>query len=349
MLGLAASLVLFALLLGFRDGMYGVLSAYTDSMNADLIVSRSGVKGSFSANTLPAAIHSEIASTSKAEEIEHALAADIILALGDIKTPATLVGYEPESGVGGPWSLTKGRSIWADGEITLDTWLARQAGISLGDQIEVLGQPFTVVGLTRETSSWLGVYLFMSRSSAENLLQVPGTASFYWLRLPPGADVTAVAQEIEAQNPGVEAITPAAVAGARRNTLAAVLDTPLTFILLVGLVIGMAVMGLTAYTAVIGRMREYGVIMALGANRRWLRKLVILETVYRATLGLLLGIGLSYLTAELIIRAFPQFTITLRAEALLLTSVAALLMTLIAALLPLRRIASIDAAVVFKA
>ena len=56
--------------------------------------------------------------------------------------------------------------------------------------LEVLGREFTVVGLTRETSSWMSPYIFIKQEIAEKLLQTPGSASFYLLQLPEDADVT---------------------------------------------------------------------------------------------------------------------------------------------------------------
>ena len=108
-------------------------------------------------------------------------------------------------------------------------------------------------------------------------------------------------------------------------------------------------MGLTAYTAVADRMREYGVLKAIGAGQGRLNRLVTTETLYRAALGFALGTGLSYLTAELIMALWPQFTIIIGPAAVAAAGAATLIMTIPAALLPIRRMAAIDPAVVFKA
>lgn len=347
-LGVAAVLTLIVLLNGFRDGMYRVLSAYTDSMQADLIVAQSGGHGSFVTSAIPAAIHDEIAAVSGAAEVEHVLAADIIFTYDDIKTPATLVGYNPENGVGGPWVLSEGRNVRTGNELTLDTWLARRAALSIGDSVSVLGRRFTIVGLTRETASFIGVYLFTSRNAAEALLQLPGMASFYWLRLPSGTDVEAVARTIETQVPGVEALTPEQIETARRKTLASVIGMPINIMLLISFITGIAVMGLITHTAIVDRTREYGVLKAVGASGFWLRRVVILATLSRTGLGFVLGVGLSSLAAQLIMRVFPQFTLIIRLETIGVVGLLALMMTVFAALLPVRRVITIDPAVVFK-
>jgi len=348
-LGVAASLTLIVLLVGFRNGIYSSLSAYIDNMGVDLIVAQSGAQGGFSSSAIPAAIHDVLASTSDVVETEHVLLADLIFTYGNFKTPVAFVGYNTETGIGGPWNLSAGRDVEADDEIVLDTWLARRAGINLGSEVDVLGRSFRVVGLSRETSSWLGTYIFVSRNAAEAALQLPGTASFYLLRLPDGADVAAVREAVERSVDGVEVMTPAEKATITWKLLATILNAPINMMILIGIVTGVAVMGLTVYTAVMDRMREYGVLKAVGANGNWLRRLVITETLYLAMLGFALGTVLSYLTGQLIMAVFPQFTVIIRLETLALIGLVTLGMTVLAALLPIRRIAAIDPAIVFKA
>jgi putative ABC transport system permease protein len=348
-LGVAASLTLIVLLMGFRNGMFVAVTAYMDNMDADLIVAQSGAQGRFAASTIPAAIHESLSSLSGAVETEHTLVTDIIFTYDGMKMPAVLVGFNTETGIGGPWSLSEGQNVQNDGEIVLDTWLARRAGLGVGDAVDVLGRTYRVTGLSRGTSSWLGAYLFISRRDAEEVLQLAGIASFYLLRLPLEADVTAVKEAIEQQVAGVEVLTPAERAALDWKLLGTVLNMPINLMILIGVVTGTAVMGLTAYAAIVDRMREYGVLKAVGANGSWLRRLVITETLYRAGLGFVLGAGLSYLTAELIMFLFPQFTITILPETVAFTGLLAVAMTVLAALLPIRQIILIDPAVVFKA
>lgn len=349
-LGVAAALTLIVLLMGFREGLYATLTAYVDSMHADLIVAQSGVKGFFASNSaIPAGIHGEIDTASGAADTGHILVADVILARGTTKTPAMLVGYNPATGIGGPWALSEGRAVEADDEVALDLWLAQRNGVGVGDEIEVLDRTLRVVGLTRETASWMSPYIFVSQGAAEEMLGRTDTASFYFVYLPDGADVEAAVRAVEAEVPGVDALRPDEVAVADREVLAAVMETPIVVMLAISAVIGVAVMGLTAYTAVIDRRRDYGVLKAVGAGRAQLSRLVVVETLYRAVLGFVLGTGMSYGTAALIMRLWPQFTIVISPQSVAAAGASALVMTVLAALLPIRRVAAIDPAVVFKA
>ncbi len=345
----AASLALILLLLGFREGLYATLTAYVDNIGADLIVAQSGVQGMFSSNSaVSLSLHDNAVAAANATEAGHILLADVIFTRGEVKTPVLLVGYDPETTLGSPWKIGRGRFLSGDDEIMIDTWLAQRSGITLGDSVELLGQEFEVIGLTRETSSWMSPYVFVSLDAAETALGLSGIVSYHLLRLPDGMDINAAARTVENRVSGVDAMTPTEIAEADRRVLANIMDTPINLMLVIGVVIGIAVMSLTAYTAVTDQMREFGVLKAIGANSPQLARLVTIETLARASLGYVFGAGLSYLAATLIMTLWPQFNILIRLETVAQVSILALVMSLIAALLPIRRLNQIDPMVVFK-
>ena len=347
--GIGASLALVLLLLGFRAGLYATLTAFVDNLGADLIVAQSGVQGMFASDSaVPLTLHDDAVAAAGAREAGHIVVADIIFTAAETKTPVLLVGYEPDTPFGAPWDIGAGREIAADDEILLDTWLAQRADIEVGDRIEVLGRNFHVVGLTRETTSWMSPYIFVSLEAATNALHLNNVVSYHLLRLSTTGDLDQAIAAIETSLSGVDALTPEQVAAADRRVLATVMDTPLNVMIFIGAVIGVAVMGLTAYTAVVDGRREYGVLKAVGATGRHLTWLVLRETAYRAVFGFLLGVGLAYLFAALIMTVWPQFTIVIRPATVVQAGPLALLMTVVASWLPVRRLHGIDPTLVFK-
>lgn len=347
--GIAAALALILLLPGFRSGLYATLTAFVDNLGADLIVAQSGVQGMFASDsTVPRDLHDEAVAAAGAQEAGHIVVADIIFTAAETKTPVLLVGYEPDTAFGAPWNIGAGREVADDDEILLDTWLAQRANIEVGDQIVVLGTNFYLVGLTRETTSWMSPYIFVSLDAATSALGLNNVVSYHLLQLPASGDLDRAVATIAEELPGVDALTPEEVAAADRRVLATVMNTLLNVMIFIGAVIGTAVMGLTAYTAVVDGRREYGVLKAVGAPRRHLNWLVLRETAYRAVLGFLFGVGLAYLLAALIMAIWPQFTIVIEAEAVAQAAALALLMIAIAAWLPICRLHGIDPVLVFK-
>lgn len=347
--GIAAALALILLLLGFRAGLYATLTAFVDNLGADLIVAQSGVQGLFASDSaVPLRLHDEVAQAAGAGEAGHIVVADIIFTAGDTKTPVLLVGYDPGTPFGAPWNIGAGRALAGDDEILLDTWLAERAGIAVGDEIGVLGRTFRVVGLTRGTASWMSPYIFVSLDGATAALGLNNAVSYHLLRLEPGREVGAARAAVEGRIAGVDALTTEDVAAADRRVLATVMDTPLQVMLVISTVIGATVMGLTAYTAVVDRRREYGVLKAVGASDRCLTRLVLGESAGRAVLGFLVGVGLAYVLAALIMALWPQFNIVIGLDTILQAGALGLLMTLGAAWLPVRRLQDVDPLLVFK-
>lgn len=347
--GTGAALALILLLLGFRSGFYATVSAFINNLGADLIVGQNGVRGMFSSNSaVPLGVHAAAAAAAGATEAGHILVAGTIFTAGDTKTPVLLVGYEPDSAFGRPWNVGSGRAIASDDEILLDTWLAERAGITLGDAINLLGQSFRVVGLTRDTASWMSPYIFVSLDAARTALGLSSVVSYHLLQLAADADVDSAIAAVEARLVGVNALTPDDVAAADERALATVLDTPLKVMVTIGAVIGVAVMSLTAYIAVSDRRREYGLLKAVGASQRHLTWLVMRESASRAALGFVAGVGGAYLAAAVIMAVWPQFTIVIEVETVLQAGLLALVMTLAGAWLPTRRLRGIDPILVFK-
>ncbi|MCB0016452.1 MAG: ABC transporter permease [Anaerolineales bacterium] len=346
---IAAAIALTLLLLGFKAGLYSTLTAFIDHAGADIIVAQSGVEGLFTSNSsLPLAIHDELANAVGATEAGHIAVADIIFTYGDTKTPVLLVGFDPNTPFGQPWKIGEGRSVRADDEILLDSWLAQKAGVTVGDEVSVLDRRFRVVGLTQETASWMSPYIFVSLDAATAALRLNQTVSYHLLRLPSEVDIPAAVASIQQQVPGVEALTPDDIADADSRVLATIMDTPLNVMIVIGVVIGAAVMGLTAYTSVTDRMREYGVLMAIGAGGGRLAWLATVETLYRAVLAYLLGAAFAYLAAWLIMANWPQFSIVIQPVTLGSAAFLTLIMTGLAALFPIYRIKGIDPALVFR-
>ncbi|MBI3160094.1 MAG: ABC transporter permease [Chloroflexi bacterium] len=348
-LGIAAALMLIMLLVGLRTGLYATLTAYIDHSGADLIVAQSGVSGMYSSDSaLAQAIHDELLAEAGAQEGGHILVADVIFTRGDVKTPVILVGYPVNPRYGGPWSLGAGRFARNDREIMLDEWLAERSGVELGDQVELLGRDFEVVGLTRGTSSWMSPYAFISLDAAQSALGVSGIVSYHMLTLPEGADAGQVQERLAQRFAGVSVLSPKEIGDADRRVVATILDRPILVLLGIGSVIGAAVMGLTAYSAVSDRLREFGVLLAVGAGPGRLVRLALAETLYHAVLGYAGAILLSYAAAAAIMAVWPQFNILIRPEVIGQAGLLAVVMTAVAAVIPIRRILRVDPMTVFK-
>ncbi len=115
-----------------------------------------------------------------------------------------------------------------------------------------------------------------------------------------------------------------------------------------GFLIGLAVTGLTTYTATLTRHTEYGMLKALGAKNIHLYWVVILQAGLSMVLGMGLAIGLTLMLSYAVPILSPELGLVLRASSLLKVAIAAGAIALISALLPMRQIANLDPAMVFR-
>ena len=338
------------LLIGFREGLYAALTAYVDNLDVDLIVTQSGNEGVVSANSVvPGGIHNELEAITDAEEAGHIAVAGVVFIIDEDKSPIVLVGYEPDSGLGDPWNLGDGRYLEQDDEILLDTWLAQRSGVEIGDTVELLGSEFEVVGLTKGTASWMAPYAFVTLPAAREALGLVDSVSYHLLRLNDGANLDTAKDAIETRFPNVRAIEPDQIADTDRRAVAAVMDRPINVLLFVAVIIGVAVMALTSYTSIMDRLREYGLLKAVGARALRLNVIVIQESLLNSSLGIVIGVALAYLSAALIMANWPQFNVTILPDSVWKIAALGLIMTLVAAILPIRRMDRIDVLDVFKA
>jgi putative ABC transport system permease protein len=347
--GVALAMGLIILLNGFEAGVYRQVTAYLDHTPADYVVAEESVRNLLGVQSLlPGNAEALARGVPGIVQVTPIYARFVILDLHAKKVPVYMVGYEPRSG-GGPWRMQAGRLPTADTEVVLDWVLAQAHGFALGDTLEILGKNFNVVGLSDETNSWMAGFLFLRKGAVEKLVLTPNATSFLLLALAPEVDATAVEERLRRRLRNDVELLPAATVKQNDVTLMAkVFAVPLRLMVTVAFVVGTAILSMVIYSATVERMREYGVLKAVGAHNRHLYWLVTQQGVATAVLGVALGIGLAALAAQWIMRSTPKFLIVLEPRMVLITAASGLLLGVLAALLPARRAAGLDPVEVFR-
>src|SRR5439155_1586374 len=77
-------------------------------------------------------------------------------------------------------------------------------------------------------------------------------------------------------------------------------------------VVGLAVAGLTIYTATVEKSREYGILKAEGFTNPYLYRVVFEQSMITGALGFLLGAGVTLLLAPFAQDTVPQFVVLVR-------------------------------------
>ena len=186
-------------------------------------------------------------------------------------------------------------------------------------------------------------------TAADFLALDPDTQrTFFLLKLHDPEEAPALTQRLEASASGLIFFTGKDFADETRERILGNILPMLVVVLIVAFIVGLAVAGLTIYTATVEKSREYGILKAEGFTNLFLYRVVLEQSMVTSVLGFLLGVGAIVLVAPFARDLVPQFVVFIRWQDLLGVTLATLLMGLIAAFIPIRRLAQIDPVTVFK-
>ena len=345
--GVALSVTLILVLNGFLAGIYRQASAYLDNTPGSVVVAQDDVRNLFSTSSIlpPGAVES-VRATRGVTEVVPIVYQTVIFELHDRKQGAQLVGYDPAVG-GGPWRFAGGRGVRSDDEVVIDEALSRAHDISMGDEITLLGKDFEVVGISEGTSMWAIGLMFARKDALESLLRAPGATSLLLVTSDEGVSSDTLRDRLNDLS-GADALLKSTVAANDRDLFASVFSGPLRLVVGIAVLVGALVVGLVLYTATIERQREYGVLKAVGARNRMLYRVVTIQALITAGAGSILGAGLAYGAAWLIMALRPQFLVAIEPLAVGWALLIGLVMAMLGALLPARTVARLAPAEVFR-
>jgi len=348
--GVGFAIMLILILAGTYDGFYRQAGLFTENSGADLFVGQAGVVDTLhSFSILPLNLTDDLAGVPGVERVCAIISRTVELHVGDSDHPkAILVGYNESHGTAGPWRILEGERLPGPGEIVVDQIMARKNGLSLGSDVRIGGRGFRVAGISAETNMFIMQYAFVRYGEIEGLVLPPATATYFLVKVSPGADADRVQALINERFPGVQAFTLDEITTNNRNVISGLFLPILLTLYTIGFMIGITVIGLTVYTATMERSKEYGVLKAIGSGNGTLARIVLTQAVLMAMLGLLAGLAITAATASLIGYAVPEMYLYFTPFQIAFVFVAALGMSALATTLPLRRLARIDPASIFR-
>lgn len=345
--GVALALMLILILNGFLSGVYKQATAYLDNTSGSVVVVQEGVRNFFATNSvLPPGSVTSVRETEGVAEVLGIASQFVIFELHDEKQGAQIVGYDRKSG-GGPWDLAEGRGVRADDEVVVDRALAETHDISVGDEISVAEGDFSVVGISEGTSMWAAGLMFARKDAVEELMGAPGATSMV-LVTPEDGVTPATLRERLSDLPGTDALFKSTMANNDQELFARAFGGPLRLMVGISLLVGAMVVGLVIYTATVEKQKEYGLLKAVGARNRVLYRVVTTQALIAAGLGSVLGVGLAYAAARVIVSLRPEFLVAIEPRAVGWAFVLGLIMALLGALLPAHTVAKLAPAEVFR-
>jgi len=345
--GVALALSLTLALDAIYAGVANQLTTYIDEAGADVWVSQSGVRNlHMVASWLPDEVTDQVQAVDGVAEVTPILYSTDTIAAGDERAVAYVIGLPADAAMGVPWKVVEGSARPGPGEVIVDAGFADTAGVSVGDSITVLGGEAKVVGLSEGTASLVNSVAFVSFDDFAAMRGAAPLVSFVLARVTPGVDPDAVAAAVETQVPGVTVQSAAAFSVEERRLVMDMSAEVISIMNVVGFVVGLAVVALTVYVATLARRREYGALKALGARNRYLYGVVVGQAFLSVAIGFLAGIAFTGLLSFIV--AQSGLELALGAASIAKVGVVAAIIAGLAAILPIRQIAGLDPAVVFR-
>jgi putative ABC transport system permease protein len=340
--GVGLALMLILVLDGFWAGIESNITVYQDNVGADLYVAESGTRN-LSGSTMSFVPDAAIGRVRDDPAVEWAAPVRIFMSIVEVhdrKVPATVIGFVPGER-GGPWEIRAGRAPAADDEIAIGWVMARQHGLSIGTEIELLGQAFRVVGTTSD--GFMASFIFMVHSATDELLRSTDTTSFILVGT---GEPQAVRDRLS--DTGFAVLDRDTLA---RNDLALMsraFRVPIAVMRWVAFAIGSLVIALTAYSAIVERSREYGIVKAIGARGVDLLRVALGQSLIISVAGGLAG-AVMFLFGRMAIETFrPQFAILVTPDSVVRAGAAVLMMALLASVVPARRLATLEPATAYR-
>lgn len=272
--------------------------------------------------------------------------------------PIQLVGLDPATLVGRPPLMLRGNleELRLPNTVVIDELAVqrlsqnRSRPLGLGDSFEINDREARVVGICRTERHFFGYpYIFTSYDQA--LQFAPRQRKMLSLILAepkPGVTPEQAARAIE-RDTGLKAFTVpeftvATIAFIWKNT-----GIPASFMttIILGFVVGMAVSAQTFYSFVLENLRNLGALKAMGAGNGLLARMVLLQAFTVGLIGYGIGVGLTALFGWVVLPV-GQPPFVLDYLSLAITGAAVVVICMFAALLGIRRIAALEAAIVFR-
>ena len=352
--GIVFAVVLIVVELGLFVGFTVTTSSIIDKSNVDLWIVSRHTPYIEQGNAFSERKFYQVLATPGVEKAEK-----YIVHWAQWKTPqgaqesVQVVGFDTNSGIGGPWNLVAGRleDLRTPDAIIMDELYKKKLGVDrIGDVCELAGRRARVVGFTRGIRSFTtSPYVFTDFKNAQAYTGLAEDQTYFVLvRAKPGTDLKKLARAIENRVSDVDVLPTSKFSSMTRFywmfTTGAGVAVLIAAIL--GFIVGVVVVAQTIYATTMDHIREYGTLKAMGAANTYIYRVVITQAGISSVVGYALGMFVSMF----IVRASASggAAILLPWQMAVVIFFLTVLMCVIAAIVSINKVTNIDPAMVFK-
>ncbi len=270
-------------------------------------------------------------------------------------SPVILIGSKGPVFAGGPDTakIIKGHifSLTQPNTVSLEYFDNKtlNAALGIGSSLEINGKNAVIKVETKNVQAFGGHYMYTDIDNARFYGNFPNDkVSIVSVKVEPGADIGEVSAAINRTFYGVRAWR---IEDFRESTVKHLLKTTnmgLSFGTLVvfAIITGFFIIGLTLYSAVLDRLRDYGTFKAMGATNGYVRRLILTQALLFAVTGFIIALLLLILFKSGVARA--GLILELSPELIVLLLLVTLFISVGGSLFAIRKINKVEPASVFK-
>ena len=308
-LAVALEVILILVVVGLTTGISNETAKRTEGVGADIMFQppNSSLFMAINNATMPLSLEGKI------REIEGVTAvAPVQTLLNSTSGLEIIYGIDADkfAAVSGGFIWHKGGLFSGIDDVVVDDVYALAKKVDVGDSVELLGHKFRVAGIVEHGK---GARLFISQKTAEDLTGTVSRASVFYVKISDPDQVNAVIERMGKIFPTYGLRPLREYAKLMMSTSMPALDAFIQTVVFVALCIGILVIFLSMYTTITERTREIGILRSLGASKGFIISLIFQESAVVCLVGVVIGIGSSFLIARAVQLVFPTLIVMITA------------------------------------
>src|SRR4030095_2051957 len=219
-----------------------------------------------------------------------------------------IYGIDPNTyeAMGSGFIWHKGGIFKGPDDVVVDDIYAAAKKVTVGDKVELVGHMFTISGIVEHGK---GSRLFVSLKTAEEMTGRQGKATLFYVKLNNPDQVHETIDRIKLLLPSYTVIPLNEYAKLMMSNSMPALDAFISSVVFISVAIGVLVIFLSMYTTITERTREIGILRSLGGSKAFIIGLIFLESATICLVGVVVGVGGSFLLARAVQMQFPTLIV----------------------------------------
>lgn len=295
-LGATVGVIVAIFLIGQQTGIFlfltGLMNALVSNTQAKVWVVGDEVNDVNNLTSIDVRRGSEIRSIRGVKHVNPLVIAGSTIKLKNGKTaPVQIIGSLAPEFIGGPWNIVEGdiSQLIYQGGIAADMYdLGNLGNVELGDQLSLGGKLVELRAITKGARGFGANYIFTNIALARELGNFPANeVSAFLINIEEGYTPEEIAEEINTKHSGIKALTKRQFSW---STITKILKDggigeSTGSLIIFAIVAGGVIIGLTLYSAAKDRIDDYATMKAIGAYRKVVTGLILLQASVIAAVG----------------------------------------------------------------